>query len=235
MNLERYLSEPIPIAKEISSFLNKNDEIIIFDVGCCEGEDTIRYHIFFPNCKIYSFEPHPENFSKTKNNLKKYNIDSSNVYNLALSDSESVLDFYVSEGHPNNLPKSNDWDYGNKSSSILPSKELHQRYDWLRLNNVIKVNSTTLDNFCKKNAIEKIDLLHLDVQGAEILVLTGGKNIIKSTKLVWLEAETVELYENQPLKNDVIDFMSSINFKKIKEVDNYLSSDILFVNENKYI
>jgi hypothetical protein len=48
--------------------------------------------------------------------------------------------------------------------------------------------------------------------------------------MIWLESETVELYENQPLKDDVIRFLSS-NFEKVKEIDNYLSCDMLFINK----
>ncbi len=230
MNLEKYINTPIPIYHELNNFFNKEDKLTIFDVGCCEGEDTIKYSMIFPNCDIYSFEPHPENFTKTVNNLDKYGIKNATVFNIAISNSQSTIDFYLSEGHPNNLPVTEEWDYGNKSSSILPAKELHERYDWLRLNKSIKVKSTTLDIFCKEKNIKKIDLLHLDVQGAEILVLEGSDNIIDNIGLIWLEAETVELYKDQPLKNDVINYLSE-KFEKIKEIDNYLSCDMLFVNK----
>jgi len=229
MNLEKYINEPIVIEKELKYYLQK-EKIVIFDVGCCEGEDTIRYSNLFPESTIYSFEPHPDNFLKTISNLEKYSVKNSRVFNFALSDSNSSIDFYLSEGHPPDLPFSEEWNYGNKSSSIFPPKELHEKYEWLRLRNKIKVDSITIDKFCEKNNIKNIDLLHLDVQGAEILVLEGSKNMIDKIGLIWLEAEIVELYENQPLKNNVIEFLNT-NFEKIKEIDNYLSCDILFINK----
>jgi FkbM family methyltransferase len=229
MNLEKYINDPIPIEKELNYYLSK-EKIIIFDVGCCEGEDTIRYSNLFPESIIYSFEPHPDNFKKTISNLEKYKIKNSKIFNLALSNVDSSIDFYLSEGHPLDIPITEEWDYGNKSSSILPPKEIHEKYDWLRLKNKIKVDSITIDKFCKRNKIKNIDLLHLDVQGAEILVLEGSKNMIDNISIIWLEAETVELYDNQPLKNDVIEFLNP-NFEKVKEIDNYLSCDMMFINK----
>jgi FkbM family methyltransferase len=229
MNLEKYLNDPLPIEKELKYYLQK-ENIVIFDVGCCEGEDTIRYSNLFPESIIYSFEPHPDNFRKTIFNLEKYTVKNSKVFNFALSNLNSSIDFYLSEGHPQDLPSTGEWNYGNKSSSIFPPKELHEKYDWLRLKNKIKVDSITIDKFCKENNIKNIDLLHLDVQGAEILVLEGSKNMIDEIGLIWLEAEIVELYENQPLKDNVVEFLDS-NFEKIKEIDNYLSCDMLFINK----
>jgi len=102
----------------------------------------------------------------------------------------------------------------------------------LRLKNKIEVESITIDRFCQNNNINNIDLLHLDVQGAEILVLEGAKNMIDSINIIWLEAETVELYKDQPLKDDVVNFLNS-NFEKVKEVNNYLSCDMMFINRKK--
>lgn len=229
MNLEKYLNDPLPIEKELKYYL-QNKKIVIFDVGCCEGEDTIRYSNLFPESIIYSFEPHPDNFKKTIFNLEKYRVKNSKVFNFALSNLNSSIDFYLSEGHPPDLPSTGEWNYGNKSSSIFPPKELHEKYEWLRLKNKIKVDSITIDKFCEENNIKNIDLLHLDVQGAEILVLEGSKNMIDEIGLIWLEAEIVELYENQPLKDNVVDFLAS-NFEKVKEIDNYLSCDMLFINK----
>jgi hypothetical protein len=94
----------------------------------------------------------------------------------------------------------------------------------------LETNEVFTYKFCEKNNIKNIDLLHLDVQGAEILVLEGSKNMIDKIGLIWLEAEIVELYENQPLKNNVVEFLNP-NFEKIKEIDNYLSCDMLFINK----
>jgi FkbM family methyltransferase len=232
MNIESYLNSSLPIESELKNYLN-GENLIIFDVGCCEGEDTIRYSRFFPHSTIYSFEPHPDNFNKTISNLDKYKIKNAKVFNFAISNTDSIIDFYLSEGHPPNVPVTEDWNYGNKSSSILPAKELHDRYDWLRLKNKIQVKSATIDYFCQGNNIDKIDFLHLDVQGAEFLVLEGAKHMLNKISVIWLEAETVELYDGQKLRDDILEFLSN-DFKKIKEINNFLSCDILFINKKLY-
>ena len=44
-----------------------------------------------------------------------------------------------------------------------------------------------LDDWANNNNIERVDLIWMDVQGAEGEVLDGGKNIIKNTRYIWSE------------------------------------------------
>ena len=231
MTLEQYLKIPNPIEKELYNIYNKESKIVIFEIGCCEGEDTIKYSRMFPNSKIYSFEPVPDNYQKTIENLHEYGVDNAQTFQIALSDNDSIIDFYLSEGHPFDIPKTNQWNYGNKSSSLLPPKELHERYDWLRLNKMIEVQSSSLYTFCFENNIPEIDLIHMDVQGAELLVLKGAKEYLNKVNMIWLEVETVELYKGQSLRDDVVDFLTTNGFIKIKEEESLFSGDILFINK----
>ena len=50
-------------------------------------------------------------------------------------------------------------------------------------------NVNTLDNFCYKNKIKKIDFLKIDVEGYEYMVLQGAKKIIKDVKYIMIEAQ----------------------------------------------
>ena len=61
----------------------------------------------------------------------------------------------------------------------------------------------------------KFDFIHMDVQGAELLVLKGGEKTVKLAKAVWIEVSNIELYANQALKNQVSHFMQHLGFKCI--------------------
>lgn len=228
MDIYNYLSNPIGIEKELRTFLSGKEDIVIFDIGACEGEDSIRYSKMFPKSKIYSFEPREDNFKKINENINIFNSKNICVINEALSDSVGEVDFYVSEGHPEYLQKSNDWNYGNKSSSLFePTGNLPK---WLEFKRKERVKTNTICNFCKENNIDHIDFIHLDVQGAELLVLGGAEEYIKNIKMIWLEVELIELYKNQPLKNKVIDFIKNNNFSIIKDVCGNEAGDILCLN-----
>lgn len=230
MNLEKYLINEPGIYNDLLNFFSKNDEIIIFDIGSCEGEDSIRYSKTFPFSKIYAFEPLHKNFIKLKKNLEKYKITNVSCYEQALSKIVGSVDFYVSEGHPDYLEKTDDWDYGNKSSSIFEPKDYQPK--WMSFNKVVNIPSNTICNFCKENNINYIDFVHMDVQGAEKIVLEGAEDFIKNIKFIWLEVSLVEFYKNQPLKNEMISFLNKNGFDVVKDVCSHMGGDILVKNIN---
>jgi len=230
MNLEKYLKSEPGINLELLNYFGQEKEIVIFDICSCEGEDSIRYSQTFPNSKIYAFEPLEKNFVILNENLKKYNVKNVKSFNEAISDKECYVDFFVSSGHPDYLPKTNDWDYGNKSSSIFEPKS-HQP-DWMKFEKISNIKSNTLYNFCKENNISNIDFIHMDVQGAERLVLDGAGDFINNINMIWLEVSLVEFYRNQPLKNDMLYFLKEHGFYVIKDVCSHMGGDILVKKTN---
>ena len=86
VDFESYLRRPMEFSKEIARYFDDRASLVIFEVGACEGEDTIRLKRRFPNASIYAFEPLPENATKVQQNLEKYRVPDVEVFQLALSD-----------------------------------------------------------------------------------------------------------------------------------------------------
>lgn len=231
MNLSQYLEMPIGIESELNTFFQKDDDLIIFDIGSCEGEDSIRYSKMFKNSKIYAFEPLKKNYNKALDNLKNYDIKNVTLTQEALSNFIGSSKFYVSSGHPNYLNNTYDWDYGNKSSSLLPPICENQP-NWMSFSEEENIKTNTVNNFCENNNINKIDFIHMDVQGAELLVLDGAVNFLNNTSLIWLEVGMVEFYKEQPMKVNIINFLENNNFTIIKDTCPSICGDILAVNNN---
>jgi FkbM family methyltransferase len=228
-NLDEYIKTNIPIKDFLKKLFDTNSDIVIFDIGACEAEDSIRYSIFFPNSKIFTFEPLPNNFMKCEQNISIYNRNNISLHQLALASFRGISKFYVSTGSPEE-EISKDWDFGNKSSSLLPPKKTLEIHPWLKFETEISVQTETLYNFCNDNELKFIDFIHMDVQGAELEVLKGAGRLIESIKVIWLEVEAIEFYDNQPLKTDIEDFMKSNSFIKIKDTVIETSGDQLYVN-----
>jgi hypothetical protein len=72
----------------------------------------------------------------------------------------------------------------------------------------------------------------MDVQGAELMVLEGAGDFIASVKAIWLEVSKLHFYKDQPLENDIRDFMASNNFILIKNELNGEQGDQLYVSKN---
>ncbi len=203
--------------KLLQSIVARDEQIVIFDIGAFEGESSIRYKRLFPNATIYAFEPLPSNFELVQKNISQYKTKDIFPIQLCLSNAIGETTFYVSSGSPENSAKDEDWNYGNKSSSILPPSKAKEFHNWLKFENEIKVNTITLKQFCFDKNIQRIDFIHMDVQGAELMVLQGAQEFIQKINLIWLEVEAVELYKGQPLKNDIEIFMQKNGFLKIED------------------
>jgi FkbM family methyltransferase len=212
---------------------DKNEDLIIFDIGACEGESSIFYSEHFLNAKLYTFEPVPSNFELIKKNTASYsNI---NPFQIALSDKNGTAIFHVSSGTPESIDKDDETDYGNKSSSLL-SPELHtSTHTWLKFENKIEVKTQILSDFCKEKVISKIDFIHIDVQGAELMVFEGANEFIKNIDCIWMEVEEVELYKGQPLKPDVEKFMSQRGFFKVLDTTNGQAGDQFYAKKDFFI
>lgn len=234
MDLASYLSEPLPFDKEIDKYIRDNKSLVILEVGACEGEDTIKIRRKFPKAVYHAFEPLPANIQRLNKNLKKYKISGVQLHQLALSDQDDVAEFYVSSGHPDDLPKTKGWDYGNKSSSLLAPKEHLKTHKWLKFNEKIKVKTQRLDSFCKTHDIDHIDFAHIDVQGAELMVLAGAGEFMKKIKVIWLEVGAIELYAHQPLKPSVENFMREWHFKCVKDTVDAVAGDQMYINASYY-
>ena len=228
-----YIQQDSSLKKNLLSLFDKKKQINILDIGGCEGEETVRYSRLFPLAKIYIFEPLPKNLERIRENVEKYQLKNVQIYPFAVSNARGNATFYVSSGHPNHIPQDVDWDFGNKSSSLLfPLNENNPK--WLEFKTKINVNTITLDSFFMEAQVKLVDFIHMDVQGAEMQVLEGAKNNLKNIKAIWLEVSDIELYKGQPLRSEIEEFMDLNNFYLSKSKMEGNVGDQLYVNKKFY-
>jgi len=161
-----------------------NDEIVFFDVGAAEGCYACSIMEFCHKATIVAFEPDRPRNEILKENLDFYiehfqrdkdkmNID---IYESVLSDTTGQkidLRHYI-------CPKT----LGGAGSSRIGSIELPER---LAID--VPYISTTLDDYISNYS--KVDLLKIDVEGAECAVLRGAQNFLeKFNPVIFLEVHT---------------------------------------------
>ena len=79
------------------------------------------------------------------------------------------------------------------------------------------VNVVTIDNFCKKNNIKKIDLLKIDTEGHEAEVLEGASKMLKKNiKYILIEFHFSKLYKDYSV-NKIEQILKKNNFKIVKK------------------
>lgn len=229
-----YILSELPLKSDLLKLFSKKDKLTIFDIGGCEGEDSIRYSKLFPNASIYVFEPLPSNQKLIEENISMYKVENVKLIRQALSDTISLEKFYVSSGRPKDIDENVNWDFGNKSSSLLPPDKLEELIPWLKFQDTIEVSTNTIANLAEEYSINTIDFIHMDVQGAEMKVLKGAKDRIADIKAVWLEVSDSDLYKGQPKKRDVEVYMKENKFDLVKSEFDGVNGDQLYINKLHY-
>ncbi|MEP6823104.1 MAG: FkbM family methyltransferase [Chthoniobacterales bacterium] len=101
------------------------------------------------------------------------------------------------------------------SSSLLPIDP--RNADWfgldLRVVRTLQVRTVTLPELMQEENLTSIDLLKLDVQGAERFVLTGGAAVLDRVGVIYTEVFFEPLYEGAWLFGELTEFLTAHRFK----------------------
>lgn len=173
--------------------LDKFDCSHFVDIGANIGNHTNFFEVFGSKC--IAFEPSKKNFD-----LLRKNAPCSDVFNCALGDEASVLEFVTYENSMGNchLPSN----FGNKSE-IKP---------WGDRAAIERVNVKTLDSF----NLDHATLIKIDVEGSELKVLKGALNTFKKFKpALWIEIHNDNILEksNFPYRRaDIFKFLGALGY-----------------------
>lgn len=192
-----------------------SDKPIIFDVGAHHGE-SIEYLVgLFASAKVYSFEPDPESFKVLS---KKKDLSNVSFFNLALSNKVGNISFFRNRiSHTNSLYKVN----LESVDSIRASQERqHDESNYSEeINSEILVNTITIDKFVEDYRISHINLLKIDVQGAEELVLEGSKATLKNIESIILEVSFYDYYDHSTSFLNLEKLITPFGFKLFSILD----------------
>jgi FkbM family methyltransferase len=229
--IDGYINTPLPIERELRLLFRPDATITIFDIGACEGEDSVRYARLFPRSTVYAVEPIQANVGRIKAIVERYGVRNVRILPFALSDVSGSSRMFVSAGHPPDVPVSDGWDYGNKSSSLLEPGHHLEVHPWVRFDEVIEVQTRTLADVCADYSEQRVDFIHMDVQGAELKVLDGLGALLEGVIAIWLEVATVPMYLGQPLRGDVEGYLRAHGFHLSMDTVDDVSGDQLWVHE----
>jgi FkbM family methyltransferase len=84
--------------------------------------------------------------------------------------------------------------------------------DVMRLKSTAEIDVGTLDDFAREHALGRLDLMKIDVQGAELEILQGGAAATSDLVAIVTEVEFVPLYKDQPLFADVDAYLRGRGF-----------------------
>jgi FkbM family methyltransferase len=167
---------------------------VVMELGAYRGEDTAHLRRTFPNAQLYSFEPDPRNVEAMRRNGLP---DKTALVEAAVSDRDGSASFHLSSAELSIAPAwVSDAEYSGSSSLKRPlgTSGVHP---WLRFDATVVVPTLTLDTFVRERGIEYIDFIWADLQGAEDLMIAGGKSALSNASLLYTECTETSEYEGQ--------------------------------------
>jgi FkbM family methyltransferase len=190
----------------------------VFDVGANIGELTLLFSKFISeNGVVHSFEPTPQTFEKLKMITAIAGRKNVVLNQFAVSNIDGYIDFNVYKEEFSCWNTSANRPLANYGIDLKPET-------------CISVPTITIDSYCKQHNIERIDLLKVDVEGAEINVLEGAKKMFRGTNIGCCVFEFGQtLHDMGRSSDDLKKFFRDVNYS----VSNVVKHQILFPVDNK--
>jgi len=152
--------------KEFMKKISKNDGIIL-DIGSNIGYHTTMLAKENVNSRIISVEASPTIFKILKENCNVNKLTNIIFYNNAVTDQDDIeINFY--------------------NRDQLSTTDKQTLKDWLVPENYIKIEKTktvTIDSLLEREQVNKVLLLKMDIEGGEVLALTGAKYSLEQKKI----------------------------------------------------
>jgi FkbM family methyltransferase len=217
------LKKLIPI---VDKFIGSDNVFTILEAGSHKCEDTIDMADMFPNSHIYTFECNKTTLPECREVIK--DRKQITLTEKALNDVTGDVTFY-----PINKEKTKTtWADGNQgASSLFVASGMYPVE--LYVQDEVKVESIRGDEFCEQNNINRIDILWLDAQGAELKILKGLGKHLEDVMIIQAEVEFLPQYAGQPLCGEVMHYLEQNGFYFYGFHDKWeWSADAIFVNKS---
>lgn len=171
---------------------------IFVDVGANIGTFTLVAARRASGGEVHAFEPSAHHFARLARNVKLNHFENVVLNQKGLYDQpgEATLFLPARIGEMNN----------SGAASLYRSSEARQVSEAISL--------VRLDDYIRDRNIERIDIIKIDIEGAEIKALKGARQTIARFRpIVLMELDLDNLTRADCSPNEVLEFWKSLNYK----------------------
>ncbi|MGK7921625.1 MAG: FkbM family methyltransferase, partial [Trichodesmium sp.] len=205
----------------------------VFDVGANIGSWTQAVLSSHSDIKIHLFEPVPQIYQSLLKNIF-HRLETGKIFpnNLAIGRVEKLDKFYFYQETPT-------W------STLFRRFEVEKQYN-IQPPQSFSVLVTSLDLYCQRWGINRINFLKIDVEGAELDVLQGCENLLQKAYIDYIQFEYGGTFLDAKITlKEVFDYLQKKRYSLFKitskgfeykpifypEYENYEYSNFLAINE----
>jgi FkbM family methyltransferase len=175
---------------------NVSSSDICFDVGANIGYFSLLFASLSPKGEVHSFEPIKQNIKLIQKSVHLNKFKNIYVNNMALSNFDGNSLFSISSDSA-------------FSSFKNTGRKLESKKSLVR---VVKI-----DSYLKKKKIPRIDILKIDVEGAEKLVLEGAKTTLsnkdKKPRIILIELFEQNLNSYNCTAYEILKYLNAFGYK----------------------
>ncbi|WP_228056526.1 FkbM family methyltransferase [Microcoleus sp. LEGE 07076] len=198
----------------IARFINAGN--VVFDVGANAGDWTAEVLHQGHDVEVHLFEPIPHVYKNLIQNLDKKVISN----NLAVGQKEEVKTFYYYEANP--------------LLSTFYRRVDVEKQGWLNPPKEITVLTTTIDNYCQRHGIKRINFIKIDVEGGELDVLYGAKHFLETGRIDYLQFEYGGTYiDSKTTLKEAFEYLQKFRYAIFKILPDKLEYKPTFLPEDE--
>lgn len=191
-----------------------------FEIGAFNAEFSRRISPLLPGTQIYAFEANPYNHRRFEVLVSNTGVK---YIHSAISNEVGTVTF--------NLQKSID---GESVDPIRGNNSLLERNQEAVDYEKITVPCNTVDSYFSNLIGSKASIaMWIDVEGMAYQVFSGADSILANTKIVLVELEDRDYWENQHLSTDVIEYLYHKGFFPIARDFEWVGQyNVIFVHND---
>jgi FkbM family methyltransferase len=180
-------------AKDYQTVTAKEGDIVI-ELGGHIGTSTLNYsHLVGQTGTVYAIEALPENFAILKRNIERNGITNVKAYNLAIVGDPATTHITLN---------ANPYNSGGHSIYEM-SVDAAAKFD---------CPAMTLEAFVKREGIARIDILQMDIEGAEFdILLNCDRALLASVREILFEYH--DAYAKPRTHRELVDLLHGVGFR----------------------
>lgn len=176
---------------------------VMIDCGANIGSFTLVAARHCPRGQVHAFEPSKAHLARLEHNLRLNGFKNVLLNPVGLSDESSGGTLYV----PNAVGEMNNTGGATMFRGGLPPAGWDPE----------QIQLVRLDDYVEKAGIQRVDVIKIDIEGAELKALAGGRRMIERLRpKVLMEVDLENLERAGTSAQALLDFWAALNYQVVR-------------------